>query len=940
MRGLVLLVAIAALAAGAWLVFGSNPDGLVPIGSETDSAAQAIETSVELDGQEVEGGQERGAAAEEAGAARSQLELGEASASKDLMLRVQVVHKDREEAIADAQVSYIDGGSVPWNEMSFEEQAEYQRIANDQEKVTRIYGKKVSANSEGIALIPIDKDVQYLTLVGRQGDLYGMRSLGQDQIHDDEREFIELELETDLSLEVQVIDSLGNPANGVRVGIRPRTVTQDNAYYWEVARSEAPEGRATIPHLQLIVRNWQQLGEDTREYQVVAQIPGLLDGGITFDGQDPPAEAIVLQLPPTGSLLINTVDTEGEALATEMGRVSISLLPDPPPEDLAAYRAPRNWRWQAEPSSTGLSEFPWVVLGESFLATAYLQNESLREDFAGPSRLGERVELTLAPKRKSYTLVGRILNEAEEPLANRRFRGSMQISGRSNRGQYFSTDTEGRFRIVAGREGQEPTLEKLAIVLNNIGRTKGKPAAMFNLQRTLPLVLGKNDLGDLVLTASPVVASGRILVDGQEPEREQFGIHVERLDGERTGPRKREYWSEDQTLSLRFLEAGRFEVRGIAQQARYRLGMAPWSSPGSGGRLDYLPLEPLEFSMGSEDLLIKLATGGSLQAKLLVDDLSVVQQLFLELSPSDGRVHEEYKDPRYIMPAPFGLRLYGQYSGSQDDEYLYKWGTLWPGEYRLNIYPRGAIQPLLSMTGIQIVSGETGGDPRLEPLDLRGKLRKIKITLEDGTGKRLQQSRYGPPVIIINDPDPEAELYGYTADNSSAVILTAEPAVNLLVLAMGFMPEDIYAVSADRKVIMTPFPKIKLRISEGLANLPPDHVLRVSVSEKGRKTDKRKLNSDYMVGSTVDRWLRPPTSRSPFNAKGEVEVRVAEEGSYWLSFMLQNTKAGSSATVDKVEPSMIEIPADMESMPVFEISLPEEELQKAIEKAGEQAKNR
>ncbi|MFB3050499.1 MAG: hypothetical protein ACE1Z0_00775, partial [Acidimicrobiia bacterium] len=56
-----------------------------------------------------------------------------------------------------------------------------------------------------------------------------------------------------------------------------------------------------------------------------------------------------------------------------------------------------------------------------------------------------------------------------------------------------------------------------------------------------------------------------------------------------------ENWRADRNLVVSFSGEGRFEIRGISHPTRYRVAMR------SGGQMDFLPVDPVEFAPGQKD---------------------------------------------------------------------------------------------------------------------------------------------------------------------------------------------------------------------------------------------------------------------------------------------------------------------------------------------------
>lgn len=931
MRRLAALIVVAALLAASWFVFGAGEDKSAPLVLDPDRKQQESGASVD-------------SAADSPSTAESQQEDPVASTRLELerdaedldqsrgVLRVRVIHRDTKAAIGNAKVGYFDGQAIRYEEMSPEEREEYESLALDREMLIHRFGNMVKADPDGEARIQIELSDRYLLFVARYDGLYGESYFTPEFTEDGEAMELVIEIEEDRELELQVLDSLGKPAIDVPLSIRPTDSEGLPFLPGEVARSEAPDGRVRIKHLQNHLRNWQMMGEESTSFLLRPLIPGFVEVGVAFDCLEPPADPLILRLPPTGRALIRTLDMDGQPMPMTRGQVSLTLLPKDPPEDLTLLRPQQGESWTPTSTSGGENRFDWVIAGRPYVALVYMPGEWVREIMPGPAREGEVVNLTLQPTRRQYSLVGRILDLEGEPLANKQFHGSHQIFGARKNGLYFRTDSDGRFSMIVGRAEQEVSLEKLTIIPNNPDKGADEAFAMFHLERSIPLVRGENDLGDLSLVASPLLAAGRILVNGDAPGHDKFAIIVERLLDSENSRSSSEGWQHDRDLVIEITAQGVFEIRGRSQSTRHRIKLRPDSRSGEGGDLDYLPAKAIEFLPGASDLRLDLQTGGTLRAEVLVDDIQLMQSLLLELSPGDGQFHQEREEEESRRrPPPYGYRLYGQYAGAKADNnvLIFKWGTIWPGEYKLDIYPRGAREPMMTIPNLVITAGEQTDDPRLDSIDLRGKLHRIKISINEANGKPLSPGNYASACVFVDDPSPDAELHGTTVRNSAAVIYTSEAFVNLLVAARGYQPKKLRAVSEDQTVVLEPFPEVLLRLADGLPELPDAVVMRAHIRRESTQADRRRVMSDYVLGGSLESFLQPPNSLSTFDSKGELKVPVAGDGKLSVTLILDSDRRGG-ISISGIQPAQIEVDMASGREQVFEIQIPKESLEKAL----------
>jgi hypothetical protein len=615
-----------------------------------------------------------------------------------------------------------------------------------------------------------------------------------------------------------------------------------------------------------------------------------------------------------------------------MELASTVQLTFPPPENQsenALYRPPPNQRWTARAEKDLPAVFERVVAGKTYMTTTRVGRESPQEIFQGPLAEGQEVHVTLSLENDPYILVGRVVDERQEPTRDVRLRMRYGFDGAVSGAGTLQIGEDGQFRTVlsaVGRAG-EITLSQFTLEDRPIGVGAGGPARMYAMVGDRSLVPGENNLGDLVLTPSPFVASGRILINGEIPEQARVRLSVQRHEITQSRTTTRERWRNEQ-LNVRFPEPGRFEILGVAQPARYRLRVSGTT---------YLPMDPVEFAVGADNLLVELDSGGSLRALVLMDEMPPVQMflpvgfLGLRLVATDG--HDTTQDEQRVVPSIFAElenRLYGQLAGEEDGGQIFRWNALWPGRYRLEVLPRGGREPLVVIPGIHITAGERNRDPRLDPIDLRGKLRRITVRVLDASGQPLDPGT-GRTTVLINDRTAEAELQGFSAQNGRATILTGERYLDLLVAARGYRPKELSGVSSDITVMLERFPEVVVRITDVLEDLPEDCALRVSITRKDRQRDIRRYS--YEMGSGgLDSMLRPPMTLQELRG-GEVALPVDGDGVYRVRVSLRNDETRRSVTVADIEPPEIEVRISM-GRQVFEIRVPEEALKQAVNQAA------
>lgn len=839
--------------------------------------------------------------------ARSQLNP-ETGTSSQQTVRVIVTGKDTGTPIPGAEVTYFDSA-----DLGPEDDVEYQRLRSDAEKLTERFGTSVFADEDGALVIPVRRTVR---ATGRHGELYGAITI-QWKPEDADREY-ELELSRDLTLRVRVVDSLGKPVIGVRVGISPQWAegSERGPSLFNLWDSEAPDGLMTMPHFQDQLPTMTR-GETPVGYLLRARIPGWTEGGAPYDGGDPPADPIVVRLPPTGEVHLHAMTGGGRRAPAGVVRGVFLGGPSIEAGSNNAVGLLPGQRWSGSVGEDGVAVFEHVVAGRDYVAGARIGGASTQKLFSGPVAEGQRIDVTLSAETELYNLSGRVLDEQRVPLSRTRVRVKHVIAGGRSSNRVVTTSEDGGFEVDANIVSldEDPRVVQLSVEDAPTGLAANQTARLYTMVGERQLRPGDNDLGDLVLSEPPLVVSGRILVNGEVIDPRVFNPSVQILETLSSG---RERWQSAE-LTVRY-PGDRFEVRGVARPARHRMSVTSSS---------HLPVDPVEFTPGEKDLSIEVETGGSLMATLLVDDGLPTQDLSIRLTPTDNQVpQEESANPWARNQRQLPTQLSSRVTRRGEGTHGVHWDALWPGHYELEVIPRGARVPVVQIPGIEVVSGVANRDPRLDRVDLRGVLRELIVRVVDENGAPISNEA----VVIIDDPRPEAELEGFAVGQSGATIVTAEPLLNLLVAAHGYRSREVAGVSTDTTVTLETYPEIILRLASGFPELGRKHTLRASVTRSARKRDPRRFGYEGRRAS-LDGWLRPPRTLPAFGNNGVVALPVDADGAHEVRLWLHDDDTGRSVPIGGAEPAEIDVPAAI-VRPTFEVRVPEDGLRRAVEEAG------
>ncbi len=535
-------------------------------------------------------------------------------------------------------------------------------------------GAPQRADDDGVALVPRPARFQTTLVAARAGDSFAS---GQ---FDHESDGVVLELRPSRRVRVQVVDADGAPVAGAVVALRTRSRDDIGGGDHARATTAEPSGIAEliVPH---DLAEWT--ANDGDDMLVSLAIPLAPPVEAPIDPRELPHDPVRLVLPPTGSVEVLVRTPGGAPVARTVDVRLVSMLDDDwwrfLGRDLASIAV----------TESGRALFAHVGVGTELRAEATLLGGGEMYSAptnvaatlaAGPAAKDERVTIEVVLDADAIPcLVGRAVREDGSAVVEAMF--GVQISSNGRRlGHQLFTDPDGRFRweLPAGSTYDEITLA-----------TDPFLRATIELPGTLPG--GDFDLGDVVLRAPPLIAAG-VVVDGSGAPF--TGASVRAYEG---GDANRERW-----VSAWTDDRGSFELRGDFEAQEGVLELL-WT--------DVRVAEPVSFVRGASDLrIIVVDRSGSVEARVLLDDDLPAWRVDLVL-------HGE------------GDRMIGYHSG------VARWEHLAPGTYALTVSADTA-EPLVRIDDI-VVRDRPADDPRLDPIDLRGVLRRVEITVVDERGEPI-----------------------------------------------------------------------------------------------------------------------------------------------------------------------------------------------------------
>lgn len=482
-----------------------------------------------------------------------------------------------------------------------------------------------------------------------------------------------LEMEEAPPVRVRVIDSSGEPAIGVPIGIQ--VVRGGRARTIFVAATEAPMGEVELRH----VRGAALLAGGADEIWVG---PDLLLATPLREQVQPGAVPpwIEFTLPPTGSLKL-LLEDEGGSPVRGTYRVTVEASP----------------QGAGSPSPTvatgtfvgGSCEFNHVGLGLDLdvhvQSSAYAKSHSRH---TGPNRRGQQLELLL-PSRGLPILRATVVN-SEGPVADQGLRLVLKDeAAEDSQRRSIVTDEFGTFDFELPRfyDTGSRSLE-----IRHEGANGGR--ARLDLSRLLGV--GVHDLGKVQLASPPFLIGGRVTDSEGLPIS---GAHVRFFH--RKERRGSYIWNDLRELDGTTDPEGYFEVRGWVDES-------PLSITADHPR--FARGERMPVQRGEENILYALEEPGSLTG-VFVDDPGVptdTLQIILDEGPGSG-IHDS-------APVKYG------------DPFNFR--GLLEGTYRLSL--RLGTGELIELR--DPVNIDRGQETDLGSLDTRGRLNVHGVRVQDAWG--------------------------------------------------------------------------------------------------------------------------------------------------------------------------------------------------------------
>jgi hypothetical protein len=568
-------------------------------------------------------------------------------------------------------------------------------IGPDPEATVREHGHTVRADERGE--VDISTSHEAWLVCARSNDLFGWARFQACMAGEQQ-----LLVEPQTTLAVHVVDDLGNPCSGIRVGLCRGPQNRND---WEDDTDAA--GNVRVHNFALVLRD-AFLAEE-RAVEVHAEFPSDPPIAVWIDPNHPPNEPVQLKLPACGRLHMHVLDPAGQILHAR-GTAAIGRTPAP-----GVVHDPKRPRFYAriEFEDAAAIDLP-IALGAEFDVSVDLDvGGGAMGRVKGPRTRGEIVVAELSSDPSLAFVSGRIVDERSMPVAKSALHlqkfsfhdGSLQDESIDT----LRTDAEGRFEIprpgdMAWIVVQAPARERRAALLDLRKRPRS------------PLL----ELGDIRLSRLSPLVHGR-LEDEEGYPIAGGGVHLT-LRRSSTDRRVVIVGSDYPTDA-----SGEFAIYGPCAEGTFSLD--GWSEHDR--HRSKMPGESFACGEPAREHVLRFETLGAIEGSALLDA---------------GRDSREFK-----------ITL------EQGTNYNFVEGSIVGGAYRFEILGvsrgthtlsvEGGSAAVSQVPGIVVEAGKTTHDPRLEPLDLRGVLPRVAAEIVtpvvDSSGRSIP---FGT-IWFLNDAD-------------------------------------------------------------------------------------------------------------------------------------------------------------------------------------------
>ena len=581
------------------------------------------------------------------------------------------------------------------------------------------------------------------------------------------------------------------------------------------------DGRATLAH----IGHWFAEA-DPQGLRLAARLPFQPPAETLVERAPPPGVPVRMRLPALGAIEVDVRAADGTAAADgTMVQLSVARPEDEPSAAMDAE--------ERGTTHDGHATFGWVPLGQRFELSATNDSAHARVWLAGPRTAGERVAARVQLVVDTTVLHLRAVDTADAPVSEALF-----VELRADDGESLSDDTivsndDGRFEVALRAPGLRRTRRlEVQVPVRVLAGAVELPD---------PLPLGDVELGDLVLAPAPRIAEGRVIDEDGRP--------VARATVEWTPVVEHDGDFDFAPPLCATDEDGRFSLGDSTPAERVTLDAVQRG----------LVADPVEVAVGARGVEIVMHVAGGVVGSVLLDPDVSPDWVDLALSSATG---EPVATENAMRDGTFAF-----------------W-HLSAGSYDLTAQVQS--RPMVEVRGMTVVPGEVTLDPRLRPLDLRGKVHVFELELvPPAPGFRIAgRVLYGTAGTGVLDQ-------GFLLGSNHVRLVSASAALDAELRVEG--------CRIERLATLAPHTRVELR-----AGFPVRLVLRPEVSLPA---------SPVRLGAALS--IRGDWSSQGarfFDEHGEVVLFAAEPGELTLGwFVERGTRLDSGIEVLELPTEVVRV---------------------------------
>jgi hypothetical protein len=676
------------------------------------------------------------------------------------------------------------------------------------ETAAREVGTPLRSDEQG--RIFLNRDATAAAYLGIHGG-----SRGWLLVESESSEPLRLELKPAPRVSVHVTGQDGLPVGGVLLMIRARSkgVAVGNI---AVGRTSA-KGALEYLHFAPL---FDSLDPDRWSVGLAVMTPEGVEA--SYDPAAPPPEPLHLVLPATGSVAFRTVGSDG-TLSPNSGFVHAYF--DGAPESATSVLI-----------SEGVGTLENVALNQRLKAMLFFEEHPGGKtiELDGPKADGEVVRFDIAfgdpTAPPGEVLVhGRLVYADGSAVARERVR-TLCNSPSYKLGGSVKTGAKGEFQWSFQANDFPDAAMDVSLLLE---RPNGESFEATKHLNGRPPV-GSLDLGDVTLSPSALCLAGRVVGPAGLPVG---GAKVQVSTLTRVSAR------------LVTDEAGRFELRGRAED------LGPSRSVDV--RVSHQGLATsgwMAFAHGSGDIVITMEEPLWIEGQVLLPDGVRASDVGLATADAGGELDRSKASRMLPPPGADGTFLLGPVGGSACDVQVWLTGTS-----RFSFPMEGA--PLLT---VRDVDPRAAADPRLCPIDLRGKIHVYEIVAVDESGVSLAS-----PTFAYWDREARIRQY-YEGIHGRKVnrIVTADRPARVRIDQKGFRSASVELTETRTEVVLKPGLPVRIRV-----------------------TNQPSLGATGFLGvrlSSLDE-SSSPTAEGDLDPSGTGVIRFPWPGRYRLGFQFKKT---------------------------------------------------